>query len=183
MQLSKALRTKLGQYKFIKEMRKFHREREIVNFNEAVKIGFLYDATDVHDTDTMKAYVKSLRSTFKKDVLAMGFVDRKTTHAGQFSQLGLDFFTRKDLSFHMIPNDPIVDNFINERFDILVNLNTAKMFPLRYIAAKSKAKFKVGCYSKSSAEYFDMMVKFDANAPLKIIIEEIEHFLKIIHKP
>ena len=183
MQLSKGIRTKLGQYRFIKEMKKFSREPEIVSFNEAAKIGLLYDATDTRNSETMKNYVKNLRTNFKKDVLAMGFVDKKIPHASQFAQFGLDFFTRKDLSFQMIPSDPIVDNFMNEKFDILINLNMGKSFPLRYISARSKAKFKVGCFNTDSADYFDMMVKLDSGTPLKTIIEEIEHFLRIIHKP
>ena len=183
MQISKGIRTRLGQYRFVKEMKKIHRKPEIVNFNEAAKIGLLYDATDVRDSETIKNYVKTLRSNSKKDVLAMGFIDRKKPEASQFAQFGLDYFSRKDLSFQMIPSDPIVHNFINEKFDILINLNIGKSFPLRYIAACSKAKFKVGCFSQSNTESLDMMVKLDAGTPLKTIIEEIEHFLKIIHKP
>ena len=53
----------------------------------------------------------------------MGFVDKKQLPNGQFAQYGLDFFTRKDLDFRLIPKDPIVDNFIREPFDILINLN------------------------------------------------------------
>ncbi len=183
MQLSKGIRTRLGQYRFIKEMKKFHREPEIVSFNDAAKIGLLYDATDVRDSETIKNYVKTLRSSLKKDVLAMGFIDRKKPESSQFAQFGLDFFSRKDLSFHMIPSDPIVHNFINAKFDILINLSIGKSFPLRYISACSKAKFKVGCFSPSNSESLDMMVKLEAGTSLKTAIEEIEHFLKKIHKP
>jgi hypothetical protein len=125
--------------------------------------------------------VKSVRANTKKDILAMGFVDRKTVHQSQYAQYGLDFFTRKDLNFKMIPSDPIVKNFIEEKFDILVNLNSGNSFPLKYISALSRAKFKVGRYGNGGDECFDLLVKIEGEPPLKSVIEEIEHFLKIIH--
>jgi hypothetical protein len=181
MQLSKGLRTRLGLYRFKKEAKKIHREREITNFDDAVKIGLVYDATDEHDTETMKNYVKNLRSNMKKDVLALGYIDKKTPHPSQYAQFGLDFFTRKDLNFNMIPADPIVNNFINEKFDILINVYASKALPLRYVSAHSQAKFKIGCFNSGNADYMDMMVKMESGTSLKNMINEIEHFLRIIH--
>jgi hypothetical protein len=181
--ISSGLRSRLGQIRFVKELKKFKREREIVSFNEATKIGLLYDATDERDSEIIKNYVKNLRSNLKKDVLSMGYIDKKIAHPTQYAQFGLDFFTKKDLTFQMIPSDPIVKNFINERFDILINLNIGKNFPLRYISAQSKAKFKVGCFQNNLNDHLDMMIKLDSGTPLKSIIEEIEHYLRIIHKP
>jgi hypothetical protein len=166
----------------MKEMKKIRRKPEIVSFDDASKIGLLYDATDERDSEAVKSYVKSVRSNFKKDILAMGYVDRKTLPKSQYAQFGLDFFTRKDLNFQMIPVDPIVNNFINEKFDILINLNSGKCFPLRYISAMSKARFRVGRYGGNSSDFFDMMIKIKGEPTIKTVIEEIEHFLRLIKK-
>lgn len=182
MRLSKNIRARLGQMHFRKELKKLKLKHEIVGFDEALKIGMLYDATDERDYEMVKAYVKTVRSNYKKDILAMGFVDKKELPQSQFAQYGLDFFTRKDLNFKMIPVNPIVDNFIKEKFDILVNLNSGKCFPLRYISAMSNARFRVGRYSKSNTDCYDMMVKLTGEPPIKTVIEEIEHFLKLLKK-
>jgi hypothetical protein len=183
MRVGKRVRTWIGQYRFLKETRKISRKPEVVSFDKAESIGLLYDATDERNSETIKQYVKSIRANYKKDILAMGFVDKKSLHNSQYAQFGLDFFTRKDLNFSFIPVDPIVKNFINEKFDILINLNVERCFPLQYISAMSKAKFKVGCYSQNNRVDFDMMVKLKSDSPLKTVIEEIEHFLRIIKKP
>ncbi len=180
MRLSKVIKAKIGEYRFLKDIKKINVKREVVGFNEALKIGLLYDATDEKDYEYIKTYVKHVRSNYKKDILAMGYVDKKMLPASQFAQYGLDFFTRKDLNYGMIPVDPIVDNFINAKFDILINLNSGKCFPLRYIAAVSNARFRVGRYAKSHTACYDMMIKMKGDLPIKNVIEEVEHFLRLI---
>ncbi len=182
MTLRKTIRIRLGQMHILSELKKARFKREVVSFDEANKIGLLYDATDEKDSEAIKNYVKTVRSTFKKDILAMGFVDKKVLPASQFAQYGLDFFTKKDLNYKMIPTDPIVRNFINEKFDILINLNSGKCFPLRYISAMSRARFRVGRYLKSDIDYYDMMVQMKGEPSIKVVIEEIEHFLKQLKK-
>jgi hypothetical protein len=182
MRLDSNIRSWLGQYRFMKEMKRMKRKPEVVNFDEALKIGLLYDATDERDSDTVKNYVKSVRANYKKDIIAMGYIDRKAPQKSQYAQFGLDFFTRKDLNFQMIPVNPIVKNFINEKFDILINLNSGKCFPLQYISAMSKARFRVGRYSNGNAVFFDMMIKLKGEPAIRTVIEEIEHFLRLINR-
>ena len=182
MLLHKKVRVLLGHHRFIQETKKVNRNREVISFQDATRIGILYDATDEQDSEAVKNYVKNARSIFKKDMLAMGFVDKKVLHKSQYAQVGLDFFTRKDLNFQLIPSNAVINNFINEEFDILINLNSGKCFPLRYISAMSKARFRVGRFSKSNSVYFDMMVKLAGEPPIRTVIEEIEHFLRLIKK-
>ncbi len=182
MKLRKAIRSKLGHLQFMKELKKVRFKREVVGFENANKIGLLYDATDEKDYEVVKSYVKTVRSTLKKDILAMGYVDKKNLPPAQFAQYGLDFFTRKDLNFKMIPINPIVQNFINEKFDILINLNSGKCFPLRYISAMSHARFRVGRYLRTATDSYDMMVQIKGEPAIKVVIDEIEHFLKQLKK-
>ncbi|MFM7218403.1 MAG: DUF6913 domain-containing protein [Bacteroidota bacterium] len=180
MNLEGKLRSALGRYRFRKELRKNQVVHDTVGFEEAKKIGILYNATDEADYEVIKEYVKKLRSEHKKDVLAMGFVDRKKMPASQFPQYGLDFFCKKDLDFRMIPKDPIVHNFIQEPFDILVNLNAERCFPLQYIAALSQARFRVGRYDRRTVDCYDMMINLKGDPGIRTMIDEIETFLRIL---
>jgi hypothetical protein len=182
MRLDKNIRSWFGQYRFMKEMKRVKRKPEVVSFDEAVKIGLLYDATDERDSEVVKNYVKNVRANYKKDIIAMGYIDRKTPLKSQYAQFGLDFFTRKDLNFQMIPVNPIVNNFINEKFDILINLNSGNCFPLQYISAMSQARFRVGRYSNGNTVFFDLMIKLKGEPAIRTVIEEIEHFLRLIKK-
>ncbi len=181
MSLSKNIRGRLGQLRFLKETQKLNFSPELINFDKASSIGILYDATDERDYETVKAYVKKIRSNYKKDVLAMGYVDKKKLPPTQFAQYGLDFFTRKDLDFRLIPSDPIVKNFIDQKFDILINLNSGSCFPLRYITALSKSRFRVGRYDQKNTACYNMMIHLTGEPSLKEVIEETEHFLRKIN--
>ncbi|MFM2206076.1 MAG: hypothetical protein RL213_51 [Bacteroidota bacterium] len=161
-----------------KDIRKRSVDHSTVGFSEARRIGILYDATDAADFEAVKDYIKRIRTDFRKDLLSLGFVDKKKLPKEQFPQYGMDLFTRKGIDFRMVPNDPIVHNFINERFDILINLHDGKLLPLRYVSAMSNARFRVGRYDKRSVDSYDMMVNLTGNPSVSQILEETEAFLR-----
>jgi hypothetical protein len=154
---------------------------QTVNFEDAQKIGLLYDATDPQNYETVKSYVKRVRG-LHKDVHALGYVDKKDLPHNQFAQYGLDFFCRKNLDFKMTPRNAVVTNFINEKFDILIHLNGRGIFPLRYIAALSHAKFRVGKYDRRNHFLYDLMISVGEESTITQFIEETERYLKLIKK-
>ena len=156
-------------------------DHEAVGFDEAKKIGILYDATDASNFEIVKAYVKNVRSR-QKDILALGYVDRKELPSNQFAQYGLDFFTRKHLNWQMIPQYTIVSNFMVEKFDILINLTSNSCFPLRYITALSHARFRVGPFDRKNMMCYDLMIDTKGEEGIKVFIEEVENYLRQIKR-
>ncbi len=180
--LSQKIRSILGDIKFRRDIQSFERvNHQTVNFEEAQKIGLLYDATDPGNYEAVKNYVKKVRG-LRKEVLALGYVDKKELPHNQFAQYGLDFFCRKNLDFKMTPKNTVVTNFINEKFDILIHLNGRKIFPLRYIAALSHAKFRVGKYDRRNFFLYDLMISVGEGSTISQFIEEAERYLKLIKK-
>ena len=170
------LRGILANLRFRRELDQNKNGHQTVSFDSAKKIGLLYDATEQKDFEIVKEYVKSVRSR-QKDVLALGYVDKKELPQNQFAQLGLDFFTRKDLNWQHFPQSLEVANFIKEPFDIVLNLSDNSVFPLRYIAAVSKAKFRVGRFDETSVPCYDMMIETTPGMELKQFISRAEEFL------
>jgi hypothetical protein len=166
----------LANLRFKKELQENISGHETVSFDAAKKIGLLYDATEQKDFEIIKEYVKTVRSR-QKEVLALGYVDKKELPQNQFAQLGLDFFTRKDLNWQHFPQSLEVSNFIRERFDIVLNLSDNTVFPLRYIAAVSKAKFRVGRFDETSVPCYDMMIDATQGVGLKQFISQAEEVL------
>ena len=173
------LRMAAGNLIFMRQIRQPQKRRQVVSFREARKIGMLYDATEESDFETVKQYVKTIRADHK-EAFALGYVDRKELSRNQFAQLGLDFFTKKDLKWNMIPQSLEVRNFINEPFDILINLNSGSCFPLNYITALSKARFRIGRYNKNLVNNFDMMIDAGNSTSLGNFIKETDRYLRII---
>ena len=174
-----SIKSALASYRLRREVSENKNGRETVNFDSAKKIGLLYDATEPGNFEIVKEYVKDVRSR-QKEVLALGFVDKKTLPQNQFAQLGLDFFTRKNLNWQLFPSSLEVTNFIKEPFDIVLNLSENTIFPLRYIAAVSKAKFRVGRFEPSSVSCYDMMIEAAPETDLKQFIIQAEDYLRKI---
>ena len=173
------LRMAVGNMIYMRKLRQPQKRRQVVSFEQARKIGMLYDATSDSDTETVKQYVKTIRGEHK-EVIALGYVDGKDLSRNQFAQLGLDFFTRKNLRWNMIPDCLEVKNFINEPFDILINLNEGDCFPLNYITSMSKARFRIGRYNKNLIHNFDMMIDAGNSTSLANFIKEADRYLRII---
>lgn len=180
MSLNKKLRNQVANYFFVREIQKVKRVKGSVSFKNARTIGILYDATEERNYEVVKSYVKKLRDECKKDVLALGFYNGPVLPAMRFSKLGMDFFTKKNINWHYKPSHPMVNKFINVGFDILINLNVSKSFPLQYIFALTHAKFKIGRYEKKHASIYDFMIKTDDKISLINLIELVNQYLNHI---
>ncbi len=163
----------------MRELKNLQRERKVISLGDAKTVGILYNASEKADFETVRAFVKKLLSE-KKEVTSLGFVDKKELAENQFSKLGLDFFSRKDLSFYMIPKNILVNNFSKGDFDILINLNVENCFPLQYISGISKAKFRVGRYDPANTHFYDLMIKTTEHESLQHFIEQVDHYLTLI---
>lgn len=180
MSIQKNLRSKIANYLFIREARHHKRTHPSVSFDKARTIGILYDATIDRNYELVKSYVKRLREEFKKDVLALGYVDKKDLPDTRMAKLGLDFFAKKNLNWHLKPTHAMVTKFINIDFDILIHLNNEKCFPLKYVCALTKAKFKIGRYDKRNSFIYDFMIDLPSHVTLIQFIEQVNHYLNLI---
>jgi len=178
--MRKKIKSKIAHYLFRKEFRSHERQLKSVGFTDARSIGILYDSTNERNYDIIKRYVKELRDIYKKDVLALGYYDKKELPNDRFAKLGLDFFTRKALNWHYKPIAPIVKNFMSKDFDILIDLHTGNSIIFRYVAASTKAKFKIGKYSRIAAPFYDFMISINEAVTLSQFIEQVNHYLNLI---
>lgn len=173
------IKLKIADYFFRKEMKYVQRERSVVGFQEAKKIGILYDASSKNNYDLVRDFVRRARNA-QKEVKSLGFIDSKKFPPDQLVKLGMDFFTLENLNWYFIPDSKLTDGFINENFDILINLNIEKCFPLEFISAFSKAKYRVGKYGDKSEMYYDLMITTTPEDDLKKFTAQVEHYLGMI---
>ena len=152
-----------------------------LNLEEAKTIGIVFDATENANFELVKKYISYLKE-LKKRVKAIGFFNTKVTPPMAYSKLEYDFFSLKDLAWNNIPKNIYVKNFIEDHYDILLDLNLNDSFPLRYISTLSRAKFKVGKSSKWNSSIFDLMLDIDASKNnLKYFLKNLDTYLFIIN--
>lgn len=170
----------IGKYLLRKKLTGISRQGNFISFAEAHKVGLLYDATDEKSSDPVRQYVKKIIAA-QKEVRALGFVSRKELPEGQYARLGMDFFTKKGVNLWQIPTHPVAKNFADEEFDILLDLTLEPCFPLQYLSAVSRAKFRVGRYREHQTGYYDLMIDLEAGSGLEAFIDQAHHYISLLN--
>lgn len=170
-----------GNYFLAHKMKSVRRNKMFLNMNDAKTIGIIFDGTDSENFELVKKYISYLKE-MKKRVKAIGFFNMKNSPPMAYSKLEYDFFSMKDLSWNNVPKNIYVKNFIEEQFDILLDLNIGELFPLRYISTLSRAKFKVGRSTKWNRSVCDLMLDIPSPHNLKYFLKNLDTYLFIINK-
>ena len=125
----------------------------------AKHIGIIYNATEYVSFEIIKNLAKDLAHDSKK-ISVLGYVDSKKLIDNYLYRKGFDFFSKNELNWYFKPVSPVVDQFITEPFDILINLSLEDHFPIRYITTLSPAQFKAGIFSADDS-CLDLMIDIE----------------------
>ena len=177
----KMIRTIAGNQFLRDKLDKIHRNRKITNLKEARKIGILYALDDVPDYEVVAEFVAELQRDHK-EVKALGFVKNKNLVSRFLPKLSFDFFSARDLNWFYKPVHSKVKDFIEKEFDILMDLSLKDTLPLKFISAWSLAHCRVGRYSESNHECYDIMLDIGKDMSLNDYILQIVHYLSVINE-
>jgi hypothetical protein len=175
------IKRSIANYVLNKKLGKLKREKKLVNLHHAVNIGILYNVTSQTTFQIVKTLVKDL-TTRQRQVMALGFVNRKSIPNYCIAANSGYHFNLRDLNWYGAPKNDYIHEFINKEFDILIDLSLDDVFVFNYISGLSRSKFKVGRHNDNYLDCFDLMIKMEPNASLEAFIEQVVHYL-VIFKP
>jgi hypothetical protein len=159
MNLAENLKTSIGERVLSDKLKNRKREPVFCNINSAMHIGVIYDATEYVSFEIVKDLVKRL--TYDSRIITvLGYVHNKKLIDQYLYRKGFDFFSRNDLNWYYKPVSPVAMQFMNEPFDLLINLSLRDYYPVQYITALSPASFKAGRYSPDEL-YLDLMIDIE----------------------
>ncbi len=183
MSLITKIKQLVGNYKLKQELQGFNRKKvpHKFSFDTCKTIGILFDATSSEDYEIVKRYVLYLRE-FRKKVKVIGFYNMKQMPPMTYSKLEYDFISQKELDWMGKPSGIVMQNFFDEEYDLLIDLNVHDHFPLKYICALSNAKFKVGKYNEADTEMYDMMIDADNTKTVKYFLRQIDIYVTMMNK-
>ena len=133
---------KLKQYIF-DYLRKRMPEREVrfPHLDQPLKIMIVYESDVLERNDSIKSIRQDLLRR-QMDVTMWGYVEKKeitTLILPQSRILGVN-----DYNFFGKPRDYVLTDLAAEHYDLLIDLTTRPLLPLRYITMYTDADFKVG---------------------------------------
>ncbi len=150
------------------------REKKVVNLDSAQTVGILWEI------DQKEAFIKVKNELYLAGIKAGGlcyFPLKKAVIPEE-----INGFSRKQTSWWLeIPKTQLVEDFIRQKFDILIDITGQKSFPMVYATALSEATFKVG-YAGGSTNYFDLNIEFQEKPEANQLAEQILYYLKRINK-
>ncbi len=167
----------IGKRAINKKVARTKRVVKVCNLNNAKTIGIIFNANHIISYEIIKDFTKHL-SEKGIDYNALGYVNDKELIDHYLYRKGFDFITKAQLNWYYKPSGSVVDDFVKKPFDILISLSLEKSFPIDYIVAASKAKFKVGKLIEN-VSYTDLMIDMEKeNQVMHNLHEEINIDLK-----
>ncbi len=152
------IRIKAGKRNLARQLSKT-RDVQSCNWDSASSIGILYKINDERSVKHVKWYMREVKKKYgQKKMFALGYFDEKMAPAYISHGLETDFFLKKDVNWYGKPSAQSVTNFVEEPFDLLIDLTEYECVPLRFVLSESKARFKVGKYAPQNEPFYDLMI-------------------------
>lgn len=177
-----AIKKKLAMSKIRQDASGVVRDKQVFNLSDAKTIGVAFEYTNPEDFELLKKYVIYLRE-HKKRVKCIGYYTGKTEPPVQYSKVDYDFINEKAFTWWGKPSSHIVSNFLEESYDVYIDVNLKDNIVIRYIAYVSAAKFKIGHYKEDEESPFDMQISVPKEQGLKAYLREVDTYLQMINKP
>ena len=169
------IRIYFGKRFLRKELAKTTRKRIPVNLNNAHNIGIIYLLNSEDDYNRVSSFTRELQEKRKK-VQVLGLYQFNRTPVFYIPKLSYDLLLPKDLDIFFRPKANFVKQFMNEEFDVLLDLSSPDNFSLHYIACLSKASFKLGRKIDDRPLPYDIMIDTKSDIDSKELIDQIVHY-------
>jgi hypothetical protein len=162
-------------FKLQKNFRAINVQRETVHWSDVKNIGILFDATDTEQAEAVTKFSNQLRNQKKRTQL-LAFYDfpRNVLH------LTFPYFNQKNLTWYGMPSGSTVKEFIDDRFDVLINAFAPGALPLEYIASFSQAKYRIGFYDEDKKIYNDFMIDTHGDLSLNSFFNLVHTYLPML---
>jgi len=151
------------------------RQKMLFDFASAKYVGILCSPQNETDIEQIKVFLQYLLLKGIRYSLLAYFDGKKIPEKFLYWK-GMDFITRQDLNFLFMPQGLVVEKFINEPFDMLINCNLAGYFPVEYISQLSVAKCKVGIKHEEKSCY-DLMIDITKNKTIEFFLKNLDKYL------
>lgn len=123
-----------------------------------------------HLSKTATEKYKTKLESLNKIVEILYFIDEKSE-----SKIG---YSRQSIKWNGVPQNEIIDNILNKKYDLLIFLNPIMEDHLRYLVILCNAKFKIGPCFKEHSHIFDLMIDIKDYSDTDSLIKNIDKQLR-----
>jgi hypothetical protein len=181
MEVFKNTRLRIGKFTLLKKMKRSKR-RVIYSRIDMVKtIGIVWDASNPDHFLTLSRFHQKMQER-KIEVKILGYFPGQELPDRYTAIRYLTCLRKNEIGFFFNPVTPEALSFIDRNFDILIDINFKKIFPLHYISSLSNAGFKVGLFnSETSDTPFDLMMDIKSPVDIENYLNQAILYLEMIN--
>jgi hypothetical protein len=154
----KSLSRKYVHYLISRQLAQREKNASRISLYKAQTIGIITALEDIESFNEVIRLKKELESQHKK-VTVLGYYPFKAAPEFYKTQMQADVFSTRDLSLLGVPKSIFSKDFLNTKFDMLIDFSLHTYLPLQYIVAFSDASIKAGRYCKEMVPAYDFLVK------------------------
>jgi hypothetical protein len=180
MELFRNTRLKIGKALLLKKYAGTKRKIYYSNIDHVKKIGIVWDASKANEFPSLSKFYQKM-SEKNVDVKILGYFPGDSLPDQYTAIRYLTCLKNNELSFFYHPLSSETKLFIQNRFDILIDINFNRLLPLQYISALSNAAFKVGLLeSEATQTPFDLMMELKNPVDIDIYLKQTVQYLEMI---
>ncbi|MFP4555259.1 MAG: DUF6913 domain-containing protein [Bacteroidales bacterium] len=172
-------KSKIGHAKLKKQYKKIKRDKRIHNLVSARRIGVIFYAMTDKDFKLALDFVNFL-SEQNLEVCLLAYYPGKEIPQEFLMRKGANLFSKKEVNWYGKPLAPFTEEFAKMDFDILIDLSMEEVFPLKWVATLSVAKFKVSSLMYPNPPY-DLLINVKQTDSLEYYISQVKHYLNLIN--
>ena len=178
MKFIKDIGNRIGRILLEKELK--NRQRKVIynNFHSAKNIGIIFNAENKGYYKASKEFLNYIDERGIK-INGLSFVSKSELIGYYPYRKGVEYFSLDKLAWTGKPKDEGIEEFIERPLDILIDISLTNSFPVEYVFALSKAKFKI-CQNSPFEKYADFVLNLNNKEDIDLYIEQIKHYLESI---
>jgi hypothetical protein len=181
MELFRNLRIRAGKLMLAAKMARTIRKVHYISFCNIRSIGVVWDASKPEDFIKLSRFYQKM-SEQNKEVTLFGFFPGKELPDQYVAVRFLTCLKKKEVDFLYRPLSLEAQSFIKSKFDVLIDINFKKEFPLVYITSLSQALLKVGLTdSEPESSPFDLMISLENPVSIDSYLEQVLRYLEMIN--
>ena len=160
--------------------RKQKRAANIISLTNARSIGILWNPLDEESIETYESLRKILNEKGIKS-FGIAYISSKREKDTLSTVSNSWLMNNSNVSFFGRPKSGDGIQFVQQEFDILIDLSISKSIALQYLLINSLAKFKVG-WKSDDPNFYDLEIDVTANPQCRFLMEQIIHYLEELNE-
>jgi hypothetical protein len=181
MELFKNIRLRIGHTILKRKVADSKRKLYFSNFGQVKKIGVIWDASNVNEFSCLSRFYQNMHER-KIEVSILGYYPGRDLPDQYTAIRYLTCLKREDLNFFYQPVSSEAGSFIRNRFDIVIDINFKKHFPLLFISTLSNSAFKVGLFEPETLNSpYDLMIDLKDPVDVEDYLFQVIKYLEMIN--